>query len=102
MRLFVTIASGATTSATVFLPRSDLDLAIHVSSAAASGVLILFSPGSGGPYTPLCCPDGSGAQFIVVSGSEGWGVLQPPTSRLRIMQSAATTDARTFTLLGVL
>ena len=97
--VFVTVASGFSSSSAFFLSHPSRFVALHASSAAAASVTVEFSARSGtAPFSPLRRPDGTGASFVACSGTDGWVLLAPPTPFGRITQSPATVDVRTFTL----
>lgn len=99
MTMFVTVASGFSTSSAFFLSKPSRFVALHCASAAAATVTVEFSARSGtAPFAVLKRPDGSGGAFLATTSAEGWVVLASPTPFGRVTQSPAATDTRTFTL----
>lgn len=101
--LYVVVASGLTVSGPFTLPRPDLPAVVHIPSlAAGNAVNPQFSATSGGPFSTLQRPDGSGAVYSVHSGAgPAIGVMRDiPSPWGRFTFSGSPGDVRTLTLFS--
>jgi hypothetical protein len=99
----IVINSGIASSAAFFVTRSDLFVAVGVSSASASEVGLAFGTTSAGPFLPLRMPDGTGRRFLAVLSGDaaGWAIAKVPTPWVTVTQTPATVSPRSVTLLTV-
>ena len=97
----VSIASGFSVSSAFTLSRAERTIVVLAASHAPADLRVEYALTSGtAPFERLYRMDGSGIQVSVVSGNGGWGVIRySPTPFGRVVQTAATVDTRTCTIL---
>lgn len=103
MPIYVTLAgSPALVSSAFALGIPQRGVAIEVPSLSpAVDVRLEFTAGSGtGPFASFRRPDGTGAPWVVFSGTgAAFGVVpHPPTPFGRLVVTSGQLDVRTFTL----
>lgn len=98
---YVVVASGQVNSSPFALERPDASLVVHVPSLAADNeVRPQFGSTSGGPFSTLTRPDGTGAAYAVHSGAgPALGVIErPPFPWGRFSFTGSPGDVRTLTV----